>query len=199
MIADLFKSRHLILASASPRRRELLSHLGIPFEVRKIEFSEELPESSDPAEIAELLAISKGEEVKRGLSGGDIAITADTVVWCDENILGKPSGRQEAIDMLRMLSGKKHLVVTGVCLLSDTSFTSFSSETLVTFKTLSDQEIEYYIDNYKPYDKAGAYGIQEWIGYIGVEHIEGSYFNVMGLPVQKLYSELIKFIKNNKD
>lgn len=198
MISELFESRHLILASASPRRQELLSHLGIPFEVRKIDFTEDLPGSGNPVEIAEKLAISKAEVVKIDLGSVDIAITADTVVWCEGNLLGKPADRDEAVRMLRMLSGKTHRVVTGVCLLSDVTHTSFCSETLVTFKSLSEQEISYYIDKFNPFDKAGAYGIQEWIGFIGVERIEGSYFNVMGLPVQKLYSELIKFIHNNK-
>ena len=199
MISALFDSRNLILASASPRRRELLLHLGIPFEVRTIDFSEELPLTGDPVQIAKQIAILKGEEVRHGLVKGDVAITADTIVWCNGSLLGKPEDREEAAAMLRSLSGKQHLVVTGVCLLSNTSVTSFCSETLVTFKILTDQEIYYYIDNYSPYDKAGAYGIQEWIGFIGVERIEGSYFNVMGLPVQKLYLELIKFLKNNND
>ncbi|TFH35206.1 MAG: septum formation protein Maf, partial [Bacteroidia bacterium] len=186
----------LILASASPRRKELLSHLGIPFEVREFNFSEELPGSGDPVEIAKHLARSKSNEVKTRLAKGDLVITADTVVWCDGHLMGKPGSREEATGMLRLLSGRTHMVVTGVCLLSDISSVTFSSETLVTFKSLSDEEIFYYVDNYKPYDKAGAYGIQEWIGYVGVERIEGSYFNVMGLPVQKLYSEIIEFIKN---
>lgn len=196
MINELLEPWHLILASASPRRKELLSHLGIPFEVRVFNFSEELPGSGDPVEIAKHLARSKSNEVKPRLVKGDLVITADTVVWCDGHLMGKPGSREEATGMLRLLSGRTHMVVTGVCLLSDISSVTFSSETLVTFKSLSDEEIFYYVDNYKPYDKAGAYGIQEWIGYVGVERIEGSYFNVMGLPVQKLYSEIIEFIKN---
>lgn len=197
MIGVLFKSTKLILASASPRRKELLAHLGIPFEVRKIDFNEEPPDKSDPREIALFLANSKAGQARVGLREGEVIITADTIVWCDGRLLNKPSGREEALEMLHFLSGKTHRVITGVCLLSGISCRSFYSETLVTFKNLTSEEIVYYVDNFKPYDKAGAYGIQEWIGYIGVERIEGSYFNVMGLPVQKLYCEITKFIQNN--
>lgn len=148
-------------------------------------------------EIAVSLALSKADEIRHLVKPDDIFITADTIVWCENRILNKPGDRDEAFEMLRFLSGKTHMVLTGVCLLSNTSVTSFFSETLVTFRELKDLEIEYYIDNFNPYDKAGSYGIQEWIGYIGVEFIEGSYYNVMGLPVQKLYTELINFLNNN--
>lgn len=198
MIEYLFKSRRLILASASPRRSELLSHLGIPFEVWKTDYSE-VPESNDdPVKAALSLAGRKADQVSHMIKPGDVVITADTVVWCRNMLLNKPADRAEAIEMLNMLSGRRHRVITGVCLFSDISRKTFFSETFVKFKTLSMEEIIYYVDNYKPYDKAGAYGIQEWIGFIGVEEISGSYFNVMGLPVQKLYAELTLFVENNR-
>jgi septum formation protein len=197
MLAELLHNHRIILASSSPRRRELLSSLGIQFEVIKPPFDEAVPVSNDPEAIARSLAFSKARQVKEMevIGDKDILITADTIVWCDNRVLNKPSGREEAIEMLNTLSGKSHLVVTGVCLLSGISDITFSSGTLVTFKKLSDEEISYYVDNYKPFDKAGAYGIQEWIGFIAVESISGSYYNVMGLPVQKLYTELCKFVK----
>ena len=197
MIENLFRSKRLILASASPRRNELLRSLGVPFERLEVEYSEPIPKSGSPGEIAVSLALSKADEIRHLVKPDDIFITADTIVWCENRILNKPGDRDEAFEMLRFLSGKTHMVLTGVCLLSNTSVTSFFSETLVTFRELKDLEIEYYIDNFNPYDKAGSYGIQEWIGYIGVEFIEGSYYNVMGLPVQKLYTELINFLNNN--
>jgi septum formation protein len=197
MLIELLKKHRVILASSSPRRSELLSCLGIQFELIKPLFDEAVPESNDPEEIARYLALSKAQQVYKSgnIDDKDILITADTIVWCDGRILSKPSGIDEAFEMLSFLSGKTHLVVTGVCLLSGISNVAFSSSTLVTFKRLSSEEIKYYVDNFKPLDKAGAYGIQEWIGFIGVETISGSYYNVMGLPVQKLYTELIEFIK----
>lgn len=185
--------QRLVLASASPRRRELLSHLGIPFRVWEHPFIEqplchELPES-----VAINLAASKSEQVAGRIKPGDIVITADTIVWCDDKLLNKPESRDEAIYMLTLLSGKTHTVITGVSIRSIIRVTSFASVTGVHFRELSEEEIVFYVDNYSPYDKAGAYGIQEWIGYIAVESIAGSYFNVMGLPVQKVYTELIKF------
>ena len=198
MIANMFNSRRLILASASPRRQELLSHLGIPFEVLKLDFNETPESTDDPVKAALSLAGHKADQVMHLVRPGDVVITADTVVWCNNMLLNKPADREEAISMLEILSGERHRVITGVCLFSGISRETFYSETFVKFKTLTTEEIAYYVDNYKPYDKAGAYGIQEWIGFIGVEGISGSYFNVMGLPVQKLYAELTRFIENNR-
>lgn len=184
---------HLVLASASPRRRELLSHLTIPFTVWQHPFVEDSSRDSSPESIAVNLAVSKSDQIAGRIEEGDIVITADTIVWCNDKLLNKPADREEAISMLTFLSGKTHMVVTGVSLRSLVHTASFASVTGVRFRALSEEEIVFYVDNYSPYDKAGAYGIQEWIGYIAVESISGSYFNVMGLPVQKVYAELIKF------
>ncbi len=197
----------IILASNSPRRRELLAGLDIPFEVKVIKgIDESYPESLDAYEVAEYIS-SKKAEAYRSLLGEDAAqtliLTADTVViapTADEQndqegkgvILGKPKDEVDAVRMLRMLSGKTHHVVTGVCLTTRSQQRHFSVTTEVTFKQLSDAEIRYYISHYKPFDKAGAYGIQEWIGYIGCTGLEGSYFNVMGLPVQRIYEEIAR-------
>ena len=197
----------IILASNSPRRRELLAGLDIPFEVKVIKgIDESYPESLDAYEVAEYIS-SKKAEAYRGLLGEDAAqtliLTADTVViapTADEQndqegkgvILGKPKDEVDAVRMLRMLSGKTHHVVTGVCLTTRSQQRHFSVTTEVTFKQLSDAEIRYYISHYKPFDKAGAYGIQEWIGYIGCTGLKGSYFNVMGLPVQRIYEEIAR-------
>lgn len=197
----------IILASNSPRRRELLAGLDIPFEVKVIKgIDESYPESLDAYEVAEYIS-SKKAEAYRSLLGEDAAqtliLTADTVViapTADEQndqegkgvILGKPKDEEDAVRMLRMLSGKTHHVVTGVCLTTRSQQRHFSVTTEVTFKQLSDAEIRYYISHYKPFDKAGAYGIQEWIGYIGCTGLKGSYFNVMGLPVQRIYEEIAR-------
>ena len=197
----------IILASNSPRRRELLAGLDIPFEVKVIKgIDESYPESLDAYEVAEYIS-SKKAEAYRSLLGEDavqtLILTADTVViapTADEQndqegkgvILGKPKDEEDAVRMLRMLSGKTHHVVTGVCLTTRCQQRHFSVTTEVTFKQLSDAEIRYYISHYKPFDKAGAYGIQEWIGYIGCTGLKGSYFNVMGLPVQRIYEEIAR-------
>lgn len=197
----------IILASNSPRRRELLAGLDIPFEVKVIKgIDESYPESLDAYEVAEYIS-SKKAEAYRGLLGEEaiqtLILTADTVViapTADEQndqegkgvILGKPKDEEDAVRMLRMLSGKTHHVVTGVCLTTRSQQRHFSVTTEVTFKQLSDAEIRYYISHYKPFDKAGAYGIQEWIGYIGCTGLKGSYFNVMGLPVQRIYEEIAR-------
>lgn len=187
------KSLRLILASSSSRRRELLSHLGVPFSVWKHSFTEVIDKVASPQDMAIELAACKSDQVADFLKPGDIVITADTIVWCDGRMLNKPGSRDEAISMLTLLSDKSHEVITGVSIRSHEIINSFASTTGVRFKALSAEEIVYYVDTFSPYDKAGAYGIQEWIGYIGVESISGSYFNVIGLPVQKVYTELIKF------
>lgn len=182
----------LILSSNSPRRKELLAGLDIPFEVRVIEdIDESYPDTLPTGEIAEYIAQKKAAAYEVG--NDEVLITADTIVVLDDQILGKPADAEEAKLMLRSLSGKTHHVITGVCLKSRDQQHHFSVISEVTFKTLAEEEINYYVETYKPFDKAGAYGIQEWIGYIGVTGLSGSYFNVMGLPVQRIYEELKKF------
>jgi len=181
----------LILASASPRRKELLAGLNIPFEVRLIDGIDETYPSELPIdEVPLYISQKKAAAYKTNVSPQTIVLTADTVVVCNEQILGKPIDEADARRMLQMLSGKTHRIITGVTLLVEGNSKSFSVATDVTFKPLSATEIDYYIRTFKPFDKAGAYGIQEWIGYIGVTAINGSYFNVMGLPVQRIYEEL---------
>lgn len=190
----MIKDHHIILSSNSPRRKELLGGLDLDFEVRvKDGIKESYPADIPAIETAEYIAAEKAEAYKDELHDNNLVITADTVVILGDKILGKPQSEDEACTMLKMLSGQTHKVVTGVCLTSETKQKRFSVITDVTFKQLSQDEISYYVSRYKPLDKAGAYGIQEWIGYIGVTSISGSYFNVMGLPVQRIYEELSKF------
>ena len=182
---------HIILASNSPRRRELLSGLGLDYEVRTLPGIEESdPETVQGEELPVYISSQKASAYLDELKENELLITADTIVWLDGRVLGKPSDEEDACQMLRALSGKSHQVITGVTLATTTFQKSFASVSQVTFATLSDEEIKYYISHYHPMDKAGSYGVQEWIGFIGVERIEGSYFNVMGLPVQRLYREL---------
>ncbi|MCF8358784.1 MAG: Maf family nucleotide pyrophosphatase [Prolixibacteraceae bacterium] len=191
-IANL-KDYKIILASKSPRRQQLLQELGLPYEIMVIHTDESYPENLPVDEIPEYIARKKAAPFKPNLPGNTLVITADTVVAIDEKVLGKPAGYDDAFDMLNALSGRWHRVSTGVCLLAAGKEVAFTSVTKVLFKNLTNEEISHYITHYKPFDKAGAYGIQEWIGYIAVEKIEGSYFNVMGLPVQRLYEELCGF------
>ena len=183
----------IILASKSPRRQELLRDLGLKFTVQSMDIPEVFPEGLGMTEIPVYLAELKAEAFRPQLKDNQLIITADTIVWLDGKVLNKPANYADGFRMLRDLSGKKHQVVTGVCLLSTEKKVSFYASTDVWFKELTDEEINYYLENYRPYDKAGAYGIQEWIGYIGIYHIEGSFFNVMGLPVQDLYEQLNAF------
>ena len=183
----------IILASKSPRRHELLAGLNFPFEVVIHEVDEVFPEELPMEEIPIYLAKLKAEPFYGELTNDTLVITADTIVWIDGVVLGKPNDYEHAAAMLRQLSGKKHVVVTGVCLTTKEKQVAFSASTDVYFKDLTNVEIDYYLTNYHPYDKAGSYGVQEWIGYIAIEKIEGSYFNVMGLPVQRIYEELLKF------
>ncbi len=178
-----------------------MKEAGIPFRLVETEHSnEEYPADLSGGDIALYLAEHKSDSYTKKLEEKQILLTADTIVWHGESELGKPSSREEAIKMLESLSGDTHQVFTGVCLRSDQARSSFFAVTDVTFSRLEKEEIEHYVDQYSPFDKAGAYGIQEWIGHIAVEKIVGSYFNVMGLPVQRVYNELKKFIaKNNKD
>lgn len=193
MLDNLNKYK-IILASGSPRRRELLEGLGLHFTVKCIDGIDESYPESLPAEETALFIAKKKSEAYKGLTdSGHLIITADTVVVCNDMVLGKPFNKNEAQKMLNMLSGKTHQVITGVTLATKEKTVSFSVSTDVRFTTLDKKEIEYYVDKYRPLDKAGAYGIQEWIGYVGVEYISGSYYNVMGLPIQRLYQELKKF------
>ena len=187
------KKYKLILASKSPRRQFLLKELGLDFEVRTKEVDESFPETLKAQEIPLYLCQKKADAFDEELNDNTIVITADTIVWVEGQVLNKPENYEDAVRMLQLLSGKMHEVYTGVCLKSKHKTKSFYALTKVYFKELSRQEIDYYINNYHPYDKAGSYGAQEWIGYIAVEKIEGSYFNVMGLPVRELYEELLKF------
>ena len=184
----------ILLASNSPRRQELLAGLDIDFSVFvKKGIDESYPQDMEASKVAEFLAKQKAKAYQKDLIEGVLIITADTLVIQDQHILGKPANKAEAIAMIKSLSGQSHQVITGVSLSTKEKQHSFSSRTEVIFASMSDEEIAYYVEKYQPYDKAGAYGIQEWIGYIAVEKIEGSYFNVMGLPVQQLYQELKNF------
>lgn len=181
----------IILASNSPRRKELLSGLGLNYEVRTLPgIDESYPETLQGEEIPVYISSKKASAYLDALKDDELLITADTIVWLDGRVLGKPADEKEACQMLRDLSGKTHQVITGVTLATTTFQKSFASVSQVTFAPLSEEEISYYVNHYHPMDKAGSYGVQEWIGFIGVERIEGSYFNVMGLPVQRLYREL---------
>ncbi|MEG1950633.1 MAG: Maf family nucleotide pyrophosphatase [Odoribacter sp.] len=183
----------IILASASPRRHQLMEEAGFKFEVRLKHTEEIYPKELQTEKIPEYLAYLKAKAFENELKADELLITADTIVCLGTKTLGKPAHREDAIEMLHQLSGHKHTVVTGVCLTTVRQQKSFSALTDVYFKNLTNEEIIYYIDHYKPFDKAGAYGIQEWIGYIGIERIDGSFYNVMGLPIQKLYEALKYF------
>lgn len=195
LLHEKLADKHLILASASPRRRQLMEDAGLKFTLaQKFECDESYPATLPAADVAPFLSSLKSDAYPEKLGEGDILITADTTVVIDERVLGKPADRADAIEMLRAMSGRSHKVYTGVTLRSCEKKRTFAVETLAYFREMSEEEIAYYVDNYRPYDKAGAYGIQEWIGYVAIERIEGSFFNVMGLPVQRLYTELSDFI-----
>ena len=194
LLHERLKPYRLILASQSPRRRELLAGSGLDFQLaERFECDESYPEMP-LTDVAEYLSRKKSDAYPVELAEADILLTADTVVIACGEILGKPHSRDEAITMLQKLSGATHEVATGVTLRTSTKSHSFTSVSKVRFRPLSLEEIEYYVDNYRPMDKAGSYGIQEWIGYVGIEHIDGSFYNVMGLPIQRLYCELERFI-----
>lgn len=194
MINHRLKDYHLILASQSPRRQYLLKELGLDFEILASNVKEEFTPGLLPEQAAVYLADLKADSFDTArLPQRSLIIAADTIVSIDNEILGKPKNYEEAVCMLRKLSGKKHEVVTAVCLKSKKKRINFHVTSRVYFKELSMEEIDYYIDNFQPFDKAGGYGCQEWIGYIGISKIEGSYFNIMGLPVKELYEQLIKF------
>jgi len=187
------KKYHIVLASNSPRRKELLAGLGLPFEVKVLpDIEENYPSDMPVSQIAEYIATEKADAYRPLMADSDLIITADTIVVAGDEVMGKPVDARDARRMLHKLSNCTHQVITGVCLSTVDCRHAFSVVTDVTFKALSNEEIDYYIETYRPFDKAGAYGIQEWIGYIGVTALRGSYFNVMGLPVQRIYSELLK-------
>jgi MAF protein len=185
---------NLILASNSPRRNELMTGLGLKYTVRTLKaVDESYPDTLKGADVAGYIAVKKAEAFKKYMKANDLVITADTIVCKDGEVYGKPVDREDAVRMLKSLSGSSHWVYTGVCLFSRQCQRSFTVATEVTFSVLTEDEINHYVDHFKPLDKAGAYGVQEWIGFVGVERISGSYFNVMGLPVHKLYTILKDF------
>ena len=193
IMLDNLKKFNIVLASNSPRRKELMSGLGVDYVVKTLpDVDESYPDTLQGEEIPAYISREKAEAYQSMIEPDELLITADTIVWMNGEVLGKPKDREDAIRMLRKLSGASHQVITGVCLTTKGWQNSFTVTTDVTFAVLSEEEIVYYVDKYSPMDKAGAYGVQEWIGFIGVESISGSDYNVMGLPVQKLYRELIK-------
>lgn len=197
-LLESLHDKKIILASASPRRNQLMQGLQIPFEVKVIpNLSEAFPEHLKGAEVAEYLAQSKAVSYKKWLNPDDktYIITADTIVWFNNQVLNKPENRDDAFHMLSMLSNNVHEVFTGVCIFNSIQNKVFSSRSVVHFAKLDKDEIDFYIDTFNPYDKAGSYGAQEWIGYVAIKHIEGSFFNVMGLPIRQVYSELKKFLE----
>ena len=189
------KGKRIILASNSPRRKELLGGLDISFVVDTRNNFEEVYDPSTPHEkIPEVLSEGKSYGFHRELSDDEILITSDTLVLCGSDVMGKPHSREEAFEMLRKLSGREHKVITAITIRDNENCKTLSDTAIVHFKELSDNEIWYYIDNFKPFDKAGAYGIQEWVGYIGIGRIDGSFFTIMGLPVHLVYKTLLEFI-----
>jgi septum formation protein len=199
ILSELLKDYHLVLASQSPRRKALLNGLDVSFEVIvRNDIDESYPSGLGMIEIPRFLAKKKSEYYTYLLDENTILITADTIVWHNNRVVGKPSDPDDAAAILRVLAGTMHEVITGVCLRSKGKEKIFHTCSRVFFRKMLDEEINYYVMNYKPMDKAGAYGIQEWIGYIGIEKIEGSFYNVMGLPVQTLYRELSSFILQSR-
>ncbi|MCK5402149.1 MAG: septum formation protein Maf [Flavobacteriaceae bacterium] len=194
MLNEKLKDHTIILASGSPRRQEFFKDLGLDFEIRLKPIKEVYPKHLTHFEISDYLAQLKSKPFEKELNENDILITSDTIVWLNKTAIGKPKNEQDAFDMISSLSGKTHEVITSVCFTTKFSQKTVHNITKVTFKDLSDEEIWYYIKNFKPLDKAGAYGIQEWIGHIGVTKIEGSFFNVMGLPVHLVYKMLNEIV-----
>ncbi len=193
LLTEKFKDTTIILASQSPRRKELLAGLGLQFSTISLDIDETFDRNElKKAQITDYLSAKKAKAYT-AIQPNDLIITSDTTVWVEDESLEKASNREEAYEMIKKLSGKTHSVYTSVTIRSIKKEVTFSDETQVTFADLTDEEIYFYIDNYKPFDKAGAYGVQEWIGYIGVDNMNGSYFNVMGLPTHMLYKELMKF------
>jgi len=187
----MLENYKIILASNSPRRKELLGGLGLKFEVRTLQgIDESFPQDLKGEDIPKYISGQKAKAYRATMADDELIITADTIVYVDGEVLGKPKDAADAKRMFHLMSGRKHEVITGVSIVTKEKTVQFATTTIVSFAELTDEEIDFYITNYKPFDKAGAYGIQEWIGYIGITGIEGSYFNVVGLPVQRLYTEL---------
>jgi septum formation protein len=193
LLAEKYKNHKIVLASKSPRRQELMKGLDISFEVRTMEVDESFPPALQREEIPLFLSKLKAQAFLPEMKANEVVITADTVVWVNDHVLNKPEDRDEAIAMVNELSGNQHVVYTGVTITTKDKALSFYDETKVYFEALTQEEIEYYIDKYQPYDKAGSYGVQEFIGYMGINKLEGSYFNVMGLPVHQVYKKLMEF------
>ncbi|AWH85756.1 septum formation protein Maf [Flavobacterium album] len=193
MLRDKLKNYKVVLASGSPRRQQFLRELDVDFEVRLKDVEEIYPDTLKGAEITDYLAELKAAGLEESLSDNEILITSDTIVWLEGKALGKPTDYDDAFAMLQSLSGKTHEVITSVCIKNTDKKDIFHETTKVTFNQLSDEEIKYYLDNYKPFDKAGSYGIQEWIGLVAIAKIEGSYANVVGMPVDKVYRHLSNF------
>ena len=195
LLHEKLQPYRLLLASQSPRRRELIAGSGIPFTLtERYECEEHYPATLPAEEVPAYLSRLKSEAYPTPLAANDILLTADTVVILEGEVLGKPKDREDALRMVARLAGNRHTVITGVTLRSASRSHTFSTASDVWFRPLSEEEIAYYVDTYRPFDKAGSYGIQEWIGYVGIERIDGSFYNVMGLPIQRLYVELEKFI-----
>lgn len=197
MLREQLKEYKIVLASGSPRRQQFLKELDANFEVRLKEVDEIYPDTLKGAEITDYLAELKAAALEETLTDDEILITSDTIVWHENKALGKPTDYEDAFEMLRSLSGKTHEVITSVCIKNAGISETFNDTTRVTFNALTDEEIKYYLDNYRPYDKAGSYGIQEWIGLVAIARIEGSYATVVGLPVDKVYQHLSRFIKKD--
>lgn len=194
MLRDKLQNYNIILASGSPRRQQFFQDLNLNFEIRLKDVEEIYPEELKAGAITDFLAELKAEAFDNELSDNDILITSDTLVWHENKALGKPKDYDDAFRMIQSLSGKTHEVITSVCIKTNSKKDIFHEVTQVTFNQLSDEEIAYYLDNYKPFDKAGAYGIQEWIGLVAIANINGSYANVVGLPVDKVYQHLKSFV-----
>jgi septum formation protein len=198
MKQEILRHYNLLLGSKSPRRQELLKALGLHYSLVDIDVDEVYPAHLQGAEIARFLCELKADAFNTELLPEDsILVTADTIVWLDGKYIGKPSGKEEAVEMLKQLSGKQHSVYSGICLKSSIRKVIFHAHTRVTFRELGTDEIEYYVNHHKPFDKAGSYGIQDWIGYIGISGIEGCYYNVMGFPIELFYEQLTKFITDS--
>jgi septum formation protein len=194
MMLDNLAKYKIVLASNSPRRKELLGGLGVPFVVRVMDgIDESFPDGLQAEEIPLCIARKKAEAYLDALAADELLITADTIVWLEGRVMGKPKDAAEAREMLRALAGQTHQVITGVCLTTREKRVAFSCVSDVKFAALTEEEIAYYVERYRPFDKAGAYGIQEWIGFVGVERIDGSFYNVMGLPIQRVYAALKEF------
>jgi septum formation protein len=197
MLREQLKGYKIVLASGSPRRQQFLKELDANFEVRLKEVDEIYPDTLQGSDITDYLAQLKAAALEETLTDDEILITSDTIVWHENKALGKPTDYEDAFEMLRSLSGKTHEVITSVCIKNAGKSETFNDTTRVTFNALTDAEIKYYLDNYRPYDKAGSYGIQEWIGLVAIARIEGSYATVVGLPVDKVYQHLSRFIKKD--